>query len=159
MLCINTCREIPTVNVFYVKLFKSLYNLDFRGLTLFHDATKLRKFVWTAWVDFPICSKDKSMRFTTGYLADTFSYNLSQLWNLVFFRVLNGSQLIFWVVSTHKESVWFAYKTWMMTPCRYLDEVFLLNEYRPDLVIEISSSQSSFCSLPPWVNIPWGVQS
>jgi hypothetical protein len=45
MLCIDTCREIPTVNVFYDKLFKSLYNLDLRGLTLFHYATKLRKLV------------------------------------------------------------------------------------------------------------------
>jgi hypothetical protein len=35
------------------------------------------------------------MGFTTGYLTNSFSYNLSQLWNLVFFGVLNGAQLVF----------------------------------------------------------------
>lgn len=140
MISIDTCREIPAVKVLDSELFKSFNDLDFRGLALLDDSTQLRILIWTARVDFAFSSKYQGMRFSAGYLAYPFSHHKSEVRYLIFLRVLNGSQLIFRVFSTHKERVGLAHKTWMMTSSRCLNKGFLWDEYRLNLVLEISST-------------------
>jgi hypothetical protein len=79
-------------------------------LPLLDGTAELRKLVGTARVDFAVGCKDQSVGFTAGDLPDTLSYHLGKGGYLIFFRVLNRSQLVFSVVTTHKEGVRFAYK-------------------------------------------------